>query len=174
MFTIQGNHDIIRNPNKYLLQDFTSVGLFTVYFIILQKYLYNKYSLLIYIYIYVYIQNCDNVTMYYYMHFSTLLHVMYYVFSMYVFLYVWPNVTDVWLLRLAQSVLTYIGQPLTVGKRESHEHVAWDHVTLVSPMLWRYTELNYTVYYTCSVYGLLYSIMTVWLNHAIIYAMALR
>ena len=63
-----------------------SVGLFTVYFKFLQKYLYNKYSV-VYIYIYIYmvinikhiyiyislgIQNCDNVTMYYYIHFTTL------------------------------------------------------------------------------------------------------
>ena len=45
------------------IEQFTCVGLFTVYVIFLQKYLYNKYLLLIYIYIYIYI----NIYIYIYM-----------------------------------------------------------------------------------------------------------
>ena len=37
----------------------------------------------IYIYVYAYSQNCDNVTMYYYMYFTTLLHVIYCVYFHY-------------------------------------------------------------------------------------------
>ena len=94
--------------------------------------------------------------MYYYMYFITLIHVMYYVFSLHVFLNVWQNVTGVLLLRLAQSVLTYAGQPLTAGKQESHEHVAWNHVTFGSPLLGRYTELTYTANSQCMIYCIQY------------------
>ena len=66
---------------------------------------------------YVYIQNCDNVTMYYYMHFTTLLHVMYYIFRLHVFLNVRPNVTDALLIRRTQWVLTYTGQPLAGDRK---------------------------------------------------------
>ena len=123
-----------------------------------------EFILINYIYI-LNIQNCDNVTMYYYMHFTTLVHVMYYVFSLHVSLNLWPNVTGALLLWLAQSVLTYTGQPLTVGKRESHEHVAWDHVTLVSPMIGKYTVLT-TTHAQCMVYCIQYydCIIKSWYN----------
>ena len=45
------SHELLLNPD--VRHALVSVGLFTVYFIFLQKYLYNKYSLLIYIYIYI-------------------------------------------------------------------------------------------------------------------------
>ena len=61
----------------------------------------------------------------------------------------------------------------TAGDREGQEHVARDQVTIVSPVLWRYTELTYTVHMLSILYTV-YSIMTVALNLAIIYAMALR
>ena len=61
----------------------------------------------------------------------------------------------------------------TVGDSEAHEHVGRDQVTLVSLMLYRYTELTYTVHMLSILYTV-YSIMTVSLNHAIIYATALR
>ena len=122
----------------------SGVGLFTVYFIFLQKY----------IYIYVYIQNFDNVTMYYYMHFTTLLYVLYYVFSMHVFLNLWPNITGALLLRLAQWCWHTQGNHWPRAS-ESHEHVAWDHLTLVSPVLWKYTELT-TTHAQCMVYCIQY------------------
>ena len=93
--------------------------------------------------------------MYYYMYFTTLLHVMYYIVSLHVFLNLWLNVTGVLLFWLAQYVLTYTGQLVPAGKRESHEHVAWDHVTLVSPMLGKYTELT-TTHAQCMVYCIQY------------------
>ena len=43
----------------------------------------------------------------------------------------------------------------------------------MSPVLWRYTELTYTVHMLSILYTV-YSIMTVSLNLAIIYATALR
>ena len=61
----------------------------------------------------------------------------------------------------------------TAGDRESQEHVARDQVTLVSPVLWRYTELTYTVH-MLSISYTVYSIMTVSLSLTIIYATALR
>ena len=80
--------------------------------------------------------NCNNLTMYYYMYFTTLLQVMYHIFSLHVFLNVWPNVTGALLPCHTQWVLSYTRQQL-VGDRKGLEHVCRDQVTLASPMLGR-------------------------------------
>ena len=67
---------------------------------------------------YVYSQNYDNVTMYYYMHFTTLLHVIYcmYFHYMYTNTYMtWLRITGVLLLRLSQSLFTYARQTVTAN-----------------------------------------------------------
>ena len=69
--------------------------------------------------------------------------------------------------------LWFLTGKATAGDCEGQEHVAQDQVMIVSPMLWRYTELTYTEHMISILYTV-YSIMTVSLNLAIIYAMALR
>ena len=58
--------------------------------------------------VYVYSQNYDNITMYYYVHFTALLHVIYcmYFHYMYLMYITWLRITGILLLRLSQSLLT--------------------------------------------------------------------
>ena len=80
-----------------------------------------------YIYIYVYLQpELWHVTMYYYMHFASLLHVITAgIFIACILIVLWTSVTGALLLRLAQVGvdITYTGQTLTMGKQGSHEHM---------------------------------------------------
>ena len=58
---------------------------------------------------YVYSHNYDNITMYYYMHFTTLLYIIYCMYFHYIYpdMYItWLRITGVLLLRLSQWLLT--------------------------------------------------------------------
>ena len=58
---------------------------------------------------YVYSQNYDNITMYYYMRFTTLLYIIYCMYFHYIYpdMYItWLRMTGILLLRLSQSLLT--------------------------------------------------------------------
>ena len=154
----------------------SGVGLFTVLF--LQNYLYNKYSLLIYIYMlininltYIYMFTSRTVTMYPCIITCNLLRV----FSLHVFLNVWPNVTDALLIRCTQWMLTYTGQPLAGDHKGNH----WTRVpsscyVSVSRALEIQWANLHCILHMLSVWHTVYRIMIVSLNHAIIYATALR
>ena len=89
----------------------------------------------------------------------------YYVFSLHVFLHVWLNVTGALLLRPTQWVLTYRGQLLST----------WPGYVSVSHAMEIHWANLHCILHMLTVYGILYTVL--WLlslNHAVIYATALR
>ena len=95
--------------------------------------------------------------------FTTLLYVIY---GMY-FHYMYPDmyitcfrITGVLLLRLSQSLLTYAGQTVT-----ANAGAAWTHgpISCNKPCTYTGNTLREIIRYTCSVYGVLYTVL--WLYH---------